>query len=139
MNYSLSSSRKIGDYIQKIITTWNNTAKATDGSLLSSLQSWHTVFEQFDATNREVGIIEFKGFTEAPSSDSSNLGTMADITFTVLNTSAPVAANPKTTTLKVNNVTHDKLNALNSAFILLTGMTINDSNNYLISAIINLH
>ena len=139
MNYSLSSSRKIGDYIQKIITTRNNAAKATDSSFLSSLQSWHTAFTRFDAPEREVGVIEFKGFTEAQSAGSSNTGTMADITFTVLNTSAQVAANPKTTTLKVNDVTIDNLGALDTAFTLLTGMTINDSNNYLISAIINLH
>lgn len=137
MNYSLSSSRKIGNYIQKIITTQNNTAKATSTAVFDSLRLWHTVFANLDASDREVGTIEYKGFTETPSANSSNIGTTADITFTVLSTSI---LKPKTTTLKVNNVTLDNFaTALNTAFNTLTGFEINISTNYLISAILNLH
>lgn len=137
MNYSLSSSRKIGDYIQKIITTLNNTAQASSTALLNSLKLWHTAFANLDASGREVGTIEYKGFTEAPSTNSRNLGTKADIIFTVLSTSR---LNPKTTTLKVNDVTLDNLaTALNTAFNTLTGSDVNVRSNYLISAILNLH
>lgn len=137
MNYSLSSSRKIGDYIQKIITTQNNTAQATSTTLINSLKSWHTAFADLDASSREVGTIEYKGFTEAPGASGNNIGTKADITFTVLSTST---LKPKTTTLKVNDVTLANLaTALNTAFNTLTGSAINMSTNYLISAILNLH
>ena len=137
MNYSLSSSRKIGNYIQKIITTWNNTRPATSTTLLDSLKSWHTAFANLDASGRAVGTIEYKGLTEAPSTSGFNNGTMADITFTVLSTST---LKPKTTTLKVNDVTLVNLaTALNAPFNRLTGSDINVSTNYLISAILNLH
>ena len=137
MNYSLSSSRKIGDYIQKIITTQNNTAQGMSDSLLNSLKSWHTAFATLDASYREVGEIEYKGFTEAPSENGSNLGTKADITFTVLSTSTLM---PKTTTLKANDVTLENLaTSLSMVFSLITGSSIHASTNYLISAILNLH
>lgn len=137
MNYSLSSSRKTGDYIQKIITTFNNTEQATSTALLNTLKLWHTAFADLDASSREVGTIEYKGFTEAPSPSSTNLGTKADITFTVLSTST---SKPKTTTLKVNDVTLTNLaTTLNTAFNTLTGSAVNVSSNYLISAILNLH
>ena len=137
MNYSLSSSRKIGDYIQKIITTQNNTAQATSNALLNSLKSWHTAFANLDASSREVGTIEYKGFTEAPSASSSNIGTKADIIFTVLSTET---LTPKTTTIKVTNVTVDNFStALNTAFNTLVGYDITANTNYLISAILNLH
>lgn len=137
MNYSLSSSRKIGVYIQKIITTWNDTRLAMSTTLLDSLKSWHTAFANLDASGRAVGTIEYKGFTEAPSESGFNTGTKADITFTVLSTST---LTPKTTTLKVNDVTLvNFVTALNAPFNRLTGSDINVSSNYLISAIINLH
>lgn len=137
MNYSLSSSRKTGDYIQKIITTQNSTAKATSTALLNSLKSWHTAFANLDASGREVGTIEYKGFTEAPSASSSNLGTKADITFTVLSTAS---STPKTTTIKVTDVTLANLStALNTALTTLVGSAVTANTNYLISAILNLH
>lgn len=137
MNYSLSSSRKIGDYIQKIITTWNNTAPATSTTLLDSLKSWHTAFANLDASGREVSTIEYKGFTEAPSANSSNLGTKADITFTVLSTAS---STPKTTTIKVTDVTLANLSTtLNTALTTLVGSAVTANTNYLISSIINLH
>lgn len=137
MNYSLSSSRKIGNYIQKIITILNNTPKESNPYTLNSLKMWHTAFAELDASGREVGAIEYEGFTEAPSTSISNLGTMADIIFTVLSTST---LSPKTTTLKVNNVALDNIETeLNTAFNTLTGSPVNVSTNYLISAILNLH
>ena len=137
MNYSLSSSRKIGDYIQKIITTYNNTAKATSTDVLNSLKSWHIAFAQLDADNREVGTIKYKGFTEASSAGSDNLGTKADIIFTVLSTDSSM---PKTTTIKVTDVTLNNLpTTLNTALNRLVGSAVNTNTNYLISAILNLH
>lgn len=137
MNYSLSSSRKIGNYIQKIITTFNNTKKEQNANTLNFLKQWHTVFATLDASGREVGEIEYKGFTETQSTSISNLGSMADITFTVLSNST---SNPKTTTLKVDNVYLINLKTnLNTAFNALTGSDIDESTNYLISAIVNLH
>lgn len=137
MNYSLSSSRKIGDYIQKIITTYNNTAKATSTDVLNSLKSWHIAFAQLDANNREVGTIKYKGFTEAYGAVSDNLGTKADIIFTVLSTNGSI---PKTTTTKVTNVTLDNLpTTLNTALTRLVGSAVNVNTNYLINAILNLH
>lgn len=137
MNYSLSSSRKIGDYIQKIITTQNNTSKAISATLLYNLKLWHIAFSSLDASDREVGAIEYKGFTEAPSESSSNIGTKADIIFTVLSTET---LTPKTTTIKVTNVTLDNFStALNTAYNTLVGYDITANTNYLISAILNLH
>ena len=138
MNYSLSSSRKIGDYIQKIITTYNNTEKATSAQVLNTLMEWHTAFNGFNPPEREVGEIEFKGFTETPSGSNDNLGTKADITFTVLSIYSHF---PKTITLKVNDVTVTNLEtALNTAFSTLTGIvTIKTAFTYIISAIVNLH
>ena len=137
MNYSLSSSRKIGNYIQKIITTFNNTKKEQNANTLNFLKQWHTAFATLDASGREVGEIEDKGFTETPNTSISNLGSLADITFTVLSNSK---SNPKTTTLKVNNVYLINLKTnLNTAFNALTGSDIDESTNYLISAILNLH
>ena len=139
MNYSLSSSRKIGDYIQKIITTYNNTEKATsDNNVLAILKTWHMAFNDLNPPTREVGELEFKGFTETPSVSNDNLGAKADITFTVLSTYSYF---PKTTTLKVNDITVTNLEtALNTAFSTLTGIdTIKTDFTYIISAIINLH
>lgn len=137
MNYSLSSSRKIGDYIQKIITTYNNTAKATSTDVLNSLKSWHIAFAQLDVNDREVGTIKYKGFTEAFSAGSDNLGTKADIIFTVLSTDSSM---PKTTTIKVVGVTLDNLpTTLNTALTRLVGSAVNVNTNYLINAILNLH
>lgn len=137
MNYSLSSSRKIGDYFQKIITTQNNTAQASSPALLNSLKAWHNAFANLDASGREVGAIEYIGFTEAPSAGSSNTGTMADITFTVLSTES---STPKTTTIKVADVTFASLfTVLNTVYNRLVGSFVTVNINYLISAIVNLH
>ena len=137
MNYSLSSSRKIGNYIQKIITIQNNTEQVTSTALLNSLKSWHTAFANLDASGREVGTIEYEGFLETPSASSSNLGTKADIIFTVLSTAS---STPKTTTIKVTDVILDNLStALNTALVTLVGSAVTANTNYLISAILNLH
>lgn len=137
MNYSLSSSRKIGDYIQKIITTQNNTAQASSNALLNSLKSWHTAFAGLDPASRDVGEIEYNGFVEADSAISSNIGEMADITFTVLSTAS---SRPKTTTIKVTDVTLPNLSTLlNTAHNRLVGSFVTANTNYLISAILNLH
>ena len=137
MNYSLSSSRKIGNYIQKIITTFNNTKKEQNANTLNFFFFFHTAFATLDASGREVCEIEYKGFTETQSTSISNLGSLADITLTVLSNST---SNPKTTTLKVNNVYLINLKTnLNTAFNALTGSDIDESTNYLISAIVNLH
>ena len=98
---------------------------------------WHHKFNDLNPTEREVGNIEFKGFTETPSVGNDNLGTKIDITLTVLSTYSNF---PKTTTFKVNDVTYDNFEtALNTAFKNLTGYDIKTLNNYIISAIINLH
>ena len=137
MNYSLSSTRKIGDYIQKIITTHNNAVKATSATTLYKLSLWHTAFSSLDANDREVGAIEYNVFTEAPSASSSNLGTKADIIFTVLSTET---LSPKTTTITVRDVTLDNFStALNEALNRLIGYDVTANTNYLISAILNLH
>ena len=137
MNYSLSSSRKIGNYIQKIITTYNNAEKKGSAIKLNTLIGWHHKFNDLNPTEREAGNIEFKGFTETPSVSNDNLGTKLDITLTVLSTYSNF---PKTTTFKVNDVTYDNLEtAVNTAFKNLTGYDIKTLNNYIISAIINLH
>lgn len=138
MNYSLSSSRKIGDYIQKIITTYNNTEKTTpDNNKLVILKTWHMAFADLNPPEREVGELELKGFTETPCGSTDNLGIKGDITLTVLSTYSNF---PKTTTLKVNDViVTDLETALNTAFYTLTTTYIKAVDNYIISAIVNLH
>ena len=137
MNYSLSSSRKIGNYIQKIITTYNNAEKKDAAVTLYTLIGWHNKFNDLNPTEREGGNIEFKGFTETQGGSNDNLGTKLDITLTVLSTYSNF---PKTTTFKVNDVTYDNFEtAVNTAFKNLTGYDIKTLKNYIISAIINLH
>ena len=137
MNYSLSSSRKIGDYIQKIITTQNDSQKATTTYFLSSLKKWHTLFSSLNPEGRYVGDIEYNCFTETDSSKHTSFGTKADIIFTVLST---INSLPKITTMKVYDVTKE-----NAATIIkeeyqgLTNYSINSLENYLISALVNLH
>ncbi len=137
MNYSLSSSRKIGGYTQKIITTYNDAAPAPAVTYLKTLQAWHEPFAGFDYSPSTAGTIEWKSFTRQNSKGNTNLGGLADITFTVLSTSM---ANPKLTTIKVENVSQGNIvSELNSAFSTLIGSDIKSPNNYLVSAILNLH
>lgn len=137
MNYSLSSSRKIGDYIQKIITTQNNAPKATSSSFYDSLALWHNLLLSLDPVGRVVENIEYKGFTETESEKTDNDGTKADIIFTVLSNISYI---PKTTTIKVYDVTiENAITKMKEAYNTLTGSSINLLNNYLISALINLH
>lgn len=137
MNYSLSSSRKIGGYTQKIITTYNDAAPAPALTFFETLKSWHEPFAGFDYSTSTVGTIEWKSFTRQNSKGNTNLGGLADITFTVLSTST---AYPKLTTIKVENVSKGNIvSELNTAFASLIGSDIKSPNNYLVSAILNLH
>lgn len=137
MNYSLSSSRKIGGYTQKIITTYNDADSAPSATFINILKSWHEVFAGLDYSPSTSGTIEWKSFTRQKSKGSGNIGQHADITFTVLSTST---AYPKLTTITVENVSHENaVSELNSEYKSLIGSDIKSPNNYLVSAILNLH
>lgn len=136
MNYSLSSSRKIGSYSQKIVTTMRNTTKASSVSFLDGLKAWHGRLDSLDPTGRETGTRSYKGFMESDSSDASNTGGKCNATISILVTEA---WKPKITTFKVENVAYtDFASAVDTDIYALTGVHTNDSSVYIISAIIDI-
>lgn len=136
MNYSLSSSRKIGTYTQKIVTTMRDTTKAASVSFLDGLKAWHGRLDSLDPTGRETGSRSYKGFMESDSSDTSNTGGKCNATISILITEA---WKPKITTFKVENVAYANFASIVDADIYgLTGAHANDSSVYIISAIIDI-
>lgn len=108
MNYSLSSTRKLGRYNQKIVTTWNDaidiSTETTKGIILTAMQAWHTTWSGADPliANLQKGTIEYKGMIESPSEGTDNTGTKADgvITFAYKE-----AGKPQTVTITVKDIT----------------------------------
>lgn len=109
MNYSLSSSRKLGRYTQKIVTTWNNTQDTNYddsqyGIIFNALKPWHTAWENADpmVTNLKKGTLEYSALIATPSDEVDNTGSKVDgvITFIV-----DIDGTPKTVTLTVNDNT----------------------------------
>lgn len=137
MNYSLASARKIGNYWQKVITTQRNAPKAESTAYLTSLKQWHEVFENLDASGRDTGSIGYKGFTEFDDNGGDNNGAVAEGEFVIL---SKYNSTPKTVTIKLYGLTLENIvSALNSNCERLIGSPVTDSNNYLISAMLDLH
>lgn len=137
MNYTLSSTRKIGAYHQKIITTHLNADKATSSTYLNTLKAWHTLLAGLDAQDREVGTINYKGFTEGVSEQTGNTGLLADGLVTVISTAS---GKPKTTAFRFADCTAANLTTtLDNTYLALTGNHINAQTSYITSVIITLH
>ena len=138
MNYSLSSARKIDDYWQKIITTWFGANKTANTGALTWLEAWHTKLKFLDNSGITSENIKYLGFTENEGSGSDNEGQTGDGEFVVLSKSEGSA--PKTVTFRIKGFNLNNINDLiNSNCQRLIGSTANAANNYLISAMINLH
>lgn len=137
MNYSLSSARKVDNYIQKIITSLPNGQSSSAGSILTKLKAWHEAFSSFNRSAKTVEDIVYNSLTASNSDDASNQGEQADILCTVLSTNADY---PKLTTFKAENATLKDLDVLIlSKYRDLTSNDITGEDTYLISAILELH
>lgn len=138
MNYSLTSCRKIGDYWQKIITTWFGTDRTVDTGALTWLESWHNRMKVLDATGRNVGETKFLGFTENQGSGSTNDGLIGVGEFVVL--SKIGNDTPKTVMFRIEGFSLGNVTSLIDANCYrLIGSHSYESTNYLISATIDLH
>lgn len=137
MNYSLSSTRNTGDYTQKIITINNDVPKANNANFLTQLKQWHNIFADLDATGRTTGTIEFDGLTESFSNNSNNGYNKANITITALSL---INGIPNKVIFSVDNLTIDNVvSSITQNFNRITGSTITNINNFILSALINLY
>ena len=138
MNYSLTSSRKIGKYYQKIITTYFGAPKATNEETINKLKSWHEIIDGCNRSHEdEKGDIRYLGFTENEGSGSTNDGDIVDGTFVVLSI---INGIPKTTTFSLKDVPYNKLiERISVRFGTLVYSNFFYGSNYLISAVLDLH
>lgn len=138
MNYSLSSSRKVGNYIQKIITTYNNAPPSTSADILTKLKEWHTTTGNILI---HPGVVTeeiiYTGYTEAQSDENTNPGTLADVLITVACADNQV---PAMTNFSIKNIAlNDLRTSIFDKFGALTGVQTTSSNIILTSILINLH
>ena len=138
MNYSLTSSRKVGKYYQKIITTQFGAPITPSKIMLDSLELWHELIDICNSNHDNVSEIRYLAFTENEGSGETNTSTKCDATIVVLSEVKGDA--PKTTTFRLHNVQRsDFISEIYSAFNRLTAMSLDNSKNYLISAAIDIH
>lgn len=145
MNYSLSSTRKLGRYNQKIVTTWNDaidiSTTTTKGIIFTAMRAWHTAWEDADPliANLQKGTIEYKGMIESPSEGTDNTGAKADgvITFAYKED-----GKPQTVTVTVKDVTLPAQmtgTALGLLAVMVGNESILASEYYAINILITMH
>lgn len=138
MNYALTSVRRVGDYYQKIITTYYGAPRAVSNETLNMLKSWHELINGVNHNHgEETGEIKYLSFTENDSGGIVNNGETASGTFVALSLRDGI---PKTTIYKVPIFTFNTAIArIYDRFNILTYTHLDDWKNYLISATIDLH
>lgn len=125
MNYSLSSTRKVGEVMQKIITNFTNA----DGSQYSSsnvynyLQAWHSPLASWDPTGVTSGTIAYSNLAiDENSSGSDNTGVKGHVIATV---QCSRFGYPKSFSIEVDNVTNSTVGAtLAGAILRSAGLNI---------------
>lgn len=138
MNYSLTSSRKVGKYYQKIITTQFGAPKTPSKVMLDSLEVWHELIDVCNSNHENVSAIRYLAFTENEGSGDTNTSTKCEATIVILSEVQGDA--PKTTTFRLHNVQISNfISEIYSAFDRLTDMSLDNPKNYLISAAIDIH
>lgn len=137
MNYSLSASRNIGGYKQKIVVQLSNGGASSSASILTAMRGWCSPFTSIDPQDRSVGSFEYYNFIQTESNNTSNNGGIADVTVTMLSTTN--GSNPKHTTFTVTGVTtSNMMSTITTAYSNLTGLTITNITEYLLTATIKL-
>ena len=140
MNYSLSTTRKIGKYHQKVIVAIYNTAESVSNrGNLAILERWTNLFVSLDPSGRTTEQRKNCGFNTSISDDTSNTGTYADGEFTIIN---EINVTPNITNFTVKNMTEQNMALkITEAYTKLTGVDLTDiaTKSYLVSAVLTLH
>lgn len=138
MNYTLTSTRRIGKYFQKIIVSQFGAPKADSVAQEIAMEEWHKAVNALNAGKAvDIGE-EYKGFTENEGSGNTNNGVYADGWFTVL---SEIGSNtPKTVTYNIKDLSLDDIvDLINDNCQRLIGTPVTNAKNYLISALLDLH
>lgn len=134
MDYSLSATRKIGKYRQKVIITQSGTPKTDSVAKLNELKGWQSLLDgvNSDAWGSPYNFSE-TGFMETESSGTTNNGALADVTLCVRTTTT----NPNITTFSVKNVTQQTMvSEIISNYNRLVGVTLPNANYFVISILV---
>lgn len=137
MNYSLASTRKIGDYIQQIIVQWNNHQGL---QVRDKMRGWTIEFYGMNPSGRELGDLVIDSFSVKDNVGKvigENQGTLADIDLCVLCTATNTQ---KYTTFTVKDVSQENIKSkVKGALLAKVVRDYEDSSVYIVSAIIRLH
>lgn len=137
MLYSLSSSRKYGDYQQKVMVTHGGSATTSGSSELTLLKSWVTAFASLDNSTWEKEDAIYNVMTEADDGVTTVVGSKGDIDVCVV---CKVSGKPKMVTFTVKEVTVSGVaTAITNKVTALLGVTITTSDTGVVNASVNLH
>lgn len=130
MNYTLSSSQKMDNKIQKINASYLNVENKT----LGQLQIYHSILKtlNYNGEDRTYGTTEYSNFTVMPSYEENEITTY-DIQITVYTTTQNV---PKYTTFNLLNLLTGQSGLatnISDAYLAITGRSISASSEYIVS------
>lgn len=82
MTYSLSSVKKIGDYKQKIITTWSDAPITDNRNVYNKMKAWHLLIDDLNANGWETGARNFQNMQATGTGNGTSNGNYAEIYIT---------------------------------------------------------
>ena len=137
MNYALTSKRRIGKRVQNIVSTQVNAPKSSAGDYFRNLKAWHEAFTALDPSGRNVGVIEYKGFSEFPSQNLNNVGYSCD---GILNVVSEINGMPELVTVRFEDATVETIaEVIDTEYYRVTGRHINTTNQYIVSAMLTIY
>ena len=130
MNYTLSSSQKVDNFVQKINTSFLNVEETT----FAQLNIYHTVLKTLNYTgeSRTYGDIEYGNYSIMPTNEENEITTL-DIQITTYTTTQNV---PKYTTFNLIGIVSQLSylpTLISDAYLDITGRSISASSEYIVS------
>lgn len=141
MTYSLSSVRKIGDYKQKIITTWTDAPIADNGNVYNKMKAWHLLVDDLNDDRWDMGTRNFQNLQATGTESGSSNGNKADVFITFrLKKIAEMADKPTyiQIRLETDNGVGEMLDAVSAQVDDLIRMTVPNLYLYPVNVIINM-
>lgn len=148
MYYSLTSTRKIGDYEQVITSYQKHTPPATASSSQSLVMNvhneWRTIIASFDSASWETGALKWStmvGLDDHKTDNTIFSNKAADASITITST---LSGNVESTTFKLKDVAQgDLATQIQSTYYNMTGRDLSSTsvklNTRISNVILNLH
>ena len=148
MYYSLTSTRKIGDYEQVVTSYQKHTPAATASSSQSLVMNvhneWRTIIASFDSSSWETGSLKWStmvGLDDHKTDNTIFSDKAADASITITST---ISGNVESTTFKLKDVAQGELaTQIQSTYYNMTGRDLSSTsvklNTRISNVILNLH